>query len=73
LENTSVSLITGIFNSRPEGGAFVDDGWNWTITYVGGTGSNDAILTAVSPIPEPGALALLGAASILSLRRRRRR
>ncbi|MGI8602277.1 MAG: PEP-CTERM sorting domain-containing protein [Verrucomicrobiales bacterium] len=70
LENTSAPAIAGTFNGLSEGAAFVDDGWNWSITYAGGSG-NDAVLTAVSPIPEPTQLALLAGAIALAIRRRR--
>jgi hypothetical protein len=77
LDNTSTNPIGGggLFRwSGPEGllsegEQFNVGGTDFTITYVGGTNSNDVILTAV---PEPvTAGMLLGGLALIAARRRR--
>jgi len=66
LNNTSGGSVTGTFFGLAEGATVTVGSNNFTISYIGGTGSNDITLT-VSAVPEPttysalfGALALFG-------------
>ena len=54
IDNDSTDAVVGTFSGKPEGSLFFDDGQQWKITYVGGSG-NDVVLEAV---PEPSAYAL---------------
>jgi hypothetical protein len=58
INNTGVGAITGTFSSLPEGATFTQNGRNYQITYIGGSG-NDAVVTdigaapAATPTPTP--------------------
>ena len=66
LNKTSGGAIVGTFAGIPQGGTVVgDDGTIFSVTYVGGAGSNDVVLTALTPEPSTwmgGALAIAGLA-----------
>lgn len=49
LNKTSSGAISGAFAGRPEGSAFVEDGYTWIISYLGGDG-NDVIVTLATPV-----------------------
>lgn len=68
LSNDGTDAITGMFAGRTEGSTFSEDGYEFTISYLGGDG-NDVALTLV---PEPTSLALLGIGAMGLLARRRR-
>jgi len=46
--------VSGTFAGVPEGGTVTGGGWNFSVTYVGGTGANDVVLTATEPAPLGG-------------------
>ena len=47
---TSVAAtVTGTFSGKPANKSFFSSGYNWLISYAGGTG-NDVVLTVVSPL-----------------------
>jgi autotransporter-associated beta strand protein len=69
INNDLADAISGTFSNAPTGMDIIN-GYAWTVTYAGGTNSNDFVLTAV---PEPstwlaGALALV-AVSYMQRRR----
>lgn len=75
LENGSAQPVSGLFTwggpegVLSEGELFHVNGTPFTITYAGGAGNNDVILSVV---PEPGTAALLlGGLALLTTRRRR--
>ncbi len=49
--STSTAPITGTFTALPEGHEFYEDSQWWRITYAGGTGANDVVLTRITPTP----------------------
>jgi autotransporter-associated beta strand protein len=66
--NDDVDTVTGTFAGLPEGAALTVSGFDFRISYIGGTG-NDVVVTAV---PEPCSAALLLAGlGLLGFRRRR--
>ncbi|MGV3483138.1 MAG: beta strand repeat-containing protein [Planctomycetaceae bacterium] len=48
IENTSAEDTTGNFNGLNEGGLLAVDGYVFSITYQGGAGGNDVVLTRVA-------------------------
>jgi autotransporter-associated beta strand protein len=69
LNKASGGAITGTFAGVPQGGTVVgSNGTVFAVSYTGGTGGNDIVLTVVAaPVPEPstwigGALAIAGLA-----------
>ena len=46
--NTSSSPITGTFNGLAEGAVFSEDGYQFQITYQGGTGGDSVVVTRVA-------------------------
>ena len=48
IHNTSGSAITTTFNGLAEGGTIAADGHSFSITYTGGAGGQDVVLTAVN-------------------------
>lgn len=64
--------VAGTFAGLAEGASFMQGGYDFTITYTGGSG-HDIVLTRVASTPDSGAtLALLaGALGLLALNRRR--
>jgi autotransporter-associated beta strand protein len=55
LNKTSPESVSGSFTGKPEGSTFTASGYEWQITYTGGNGGNDTIIT----IPLPTALSAL--------------
>ncbi len=49
LENDGADEIVGVFAGLPEGSGVMAGNQEFTITYVGGEGGNDVVLTAVAP------------------------
>ncbi|MCW2924947.1 MAG: hypothetical protein JWM98_2351 [Thermoleophilia bacterium] len=45
ISNDGVDPIVGTFDGLVEGATFAQDGYTFTITYVGGPGANDVVLT----------------------------
>jgi hypothetical protein len=70
LENTSGLGTTGFFEGLSEGSTFDVGDNRFQITYAGGTGANDVIITTVA-VPEPASIGLLAIGAIGLLRRRR--
>ena len=69
LNKVSGGAITGTFAAIPQGGTVVgSNGTVFQVSYTGGTGGNDVVLTVIAaPVPEPstwmgGALAIAGLA-----------
>jgi autotransporter-associated beta strand protein len=60
LANDGVDAITGTFANAPEGGFFAVGGTLFQVTYQGGPGNNDVVLTVVPPIPPQGELLAVG-------------
>jgi hypothetical protein len=56
IDNTSASLINGVFSRLPDNSVFTDNGNTYQVSYEGGTG-NDLTLTVV---PEPSTWVMLG-------------
>ena len=52
IDNDGVDAVNGIFNGLPEGTIFNTGGFQFQITYVGGTG-NDIVLTEIAGAPTP--------------------
>ncbi len=49
LNKTSTGAVVGTFTGLPGGSVFSSGGYNWSISYAGGTG-NDVVLTLVSAL-----------------------
>ncbi len=71
LLNDSTDAIAGNFIGKLDDSTFVEDGYTFMIDYQGGDG-NDVLLSVVSAVPEPTALAVLGLGAMGLLARRRR-
>ena len=52
INNDGADAVTGTFNGLPEASVFAASGFNFRVSYVGGTG-NDVTLTAVAATPTP--------------------
>jgi len=72
LQNNSTAPITGTFLGLPEGALFEAGGNQFAITYIGGEGNNDVVLTSV-PEPATGLLLALALPAVAARLRRRRR
>ncbi|OQB84738.1 MAG: Autotransporter-associated beta strand repeat protein [Planctomycetes bacterium ADurb.Bin126] len=72
LQNNSTDPITGTFLNLPEGALFEAGGNQFAITYIGGEGNNDVVLTSV-PEPATGLLLALALPAVAARLRRRRR
>jgi hypothetical protein len=48
LANTGASPIAETFNGLPEGAIFSQGGYEFQITYQGGTGANSVVLTRLA-------------------------
>ena len=48
ISNDGTESVNGAFTGLPEGTTFTADGQQFTITYEGGTDSNDVVLTAIA-------------------------
>jgi autotransporter-associated beta strand protein len=76
IDNTGSGAVTGTFTGLAQGSTISADGYDFTISYAGGTG-NDVVLTetgGLSAVPEPSTYALFagGAALLVALVYRRK-
>ncbi|MGB7326185.1 MAG: PEP-CTERM sorting domain-containing protein [Rubripirellula sp.] len=80
VRNDGTDAVTGTFASLNQGdSATTYGGIDWQISYFGDsvgnafTGGNDIALLAVTAVPEPSSLAVIGLSSLCLLIRRKRR
>jgi len=71
LANDGTDPITGTFLDLPEGASFEVGGNQFAITYIGGEGNNDVVLTSV-PEPATGLMLALALPAVAARLRRRR-
>jgi len=49
IDNTGLSAVSGTFAGLSQGAEFFEDGQWWRISYTGGSGGNDVVLTRMTP------------------------